>query len=335
MRIDPSSIPFTPGYHRVSTSCYAWLQPGGGFSLCNSGLVYSGGKSLVIDTLIDVPRTRRLIADMLAITGRPDVDFLVNTHGDLDHTAGNCLFEGCHHIMSKPAAAFYARLDETIATLSGDDPNLRAMMSELGFDAFDFSEVRHAPPTEIYHGHKLLTVGEREVVLHEFGPAHSLSDTVVHVPEEGVTFTGDLVFCNCHPVLGHQPLQNWVDACNEMLASGSHMFVPGHGPVCGPDEIVRHRDYVLELFAEAQACHAAGLSIDEAALHIFEKRVDWHQLFRGDILRKNVFVAYNQIEGRHITENLRDGAIARLAFRNHIRGRSRGINPVPHHADGN
>jgi hypothetical protein len=33
---------------------------------------------------------------------------------------------------------------------------------------------------------------------------------VVHVPEEGVLFTGDILFKDAHPVIWQGPVSNWI-----------------------------------------------------------------------------------------------------------------------------
>ena len=39
------------------------------------------------------------------------------------------------------------------------------------------------------------------------------------------------------------PLERWVAALERLLELGAQRLVPGHGPVCGPDEVRRLLDY--------------------------------------------------------------------------------------------
>lgn len=331
---DPDGVPFTHGLHRVGDHCHAWLQPPGGFCLNNAGLVAVAGESLVVDTLVDLPRTRSMLAAMAAAEpAAQSVDWLVNTHGDPDHAAGNCLLPEAQRVMAVGAArqieAFFQRGEP--AAMPAEYMRL---MAELGFDRFERPGPVHLPPTRTFQERLDLPLGGRTVHLVEFGPAHTRSDTVVHAPFDGVVYAGDLMFCRCHPVMGHGDVARWLGAFDAMLSWDADVFVPGHGPVCGRDEVQRHRDYVLFVEDEARRRHDAGMDVDTAALDIFEHLGRYDYLLRADILRKNVNVLYHHFEGRESTETFIDHSVARMRFRDRIRGRAPGIH-VDHMPDGN
>jgi cyclase len=44
-----------------------------------------------------------------------------------------------------------------------------------------------------------LSVGDRAATFLELGPAHTGGDTIVHVPDAGTVFTGDLLFIDGTP----------------------------------------------------------------------------------------------------------------------------------------
>jgi cyclase len=336
MPVDPASVPFSHGLHRLSDACYAWLQPGGGFCLNNAGLVVSNGETLLIDTLTDIKRTREMLEGMAAaVPAAARIDQLVNTHGDLDHTAGNCLLHDTRRIMSRVGAAHYSHIEQSVDRILASTGEMRQLMNELGLGTtFDPRGVKHIEPTLTFDGYLEVPVGSISAHCHEFGPAHNRSDTVVHVADEGVVYAGDLMFCNCHPVLGFWPVENWVVACDALLGWNAEVFVPGHGPVAGPAEVRRHRDYVILLHEEARARYARGMSVDEAALDIFDTFEEFRHLLRADILRKNVNVVYHELRNEPMVENVEAQSIARWLFRERIRGRARGIE-IGHVPDGN
>ena len=86
-------------------------------------------------------------------------------------------------------------------------------------------------PTRTFDGELELFVGERSVKLIELGPAHTGGDVVVHLPDAGVVFTGDLLFHGGHPVIWAGPIANWIAACERIADLGASTVVPGHGPV--------------------------------------------------------------------------------------------------------
>src|SRR6185312_8100332 len=131
--------------------------------------------------------------------------------------------------------------------------------------AFDFEGITVTPPTRTFHGQLDLTVGHRRVELLEVGPAHTDGDAIVHVPDAGVVFTGDILFIGGTPVVWAGPFANWLRACDRILALGARTLVPGHGPVTdasGVHEVKRYLTYVRD---EAKARFDAGMDAEQAA----------------------------------------------------------------------
>jgi len=110
--LDPSHAAGAPrwtyslGLHDLGGGAWAWLQPDGGWGWSNAGFVRDGEDSLLVDTLFDA----RLTANMLAAiddatgVGADDIDILVNTHANGDHTFGNGLVGGARIIASQASA---------------------------------------------------------------------------------------------------------------------------------------------------------------------------------------------------------------------------------------
>ena len=75
---------------------YAWLAPDGSWGWSNAGLVADGERSLLVDTLFDLPLTREMLAAMRRAEPRAAAasTLLVNTHANGDHCYGNQLVAG-------------------------------------------------------------------------------------------------------------------------------------------------------------------------------------------------------------------------------------------------
>ena len=59
------SIPeFTEGLHQLNNGVFAYLQPDGAWGLNNAGLISFEGETLLVDTLYDVVRTEKMLAEM-------------------------------------------------------------------------------------------------------------------------------------------------------------------------------------------------------------------------------------------------------------------------------
>src|SRR5438874_1193755 len=57
--------------------------------------------------------------------------------------------------------------------------------------------------------------------------------TSVHVPEEGVVFTGDNVFHKCRTWMQECDPWEWLAALDRIAALDVEVIVPGHGEPCG------------------------------------------------------------------------------------------------------
>ena len=287
---------FAGGLHEVAPATFAWLQPNGELGESNAGLVVGDGEALLIDTLWDLRLTRRMLN---AIAGRIDVPIrtLVNTHSDPDHTWGNQLIGGAE-IVATEAAARLIREEgpEPLRRMQGLAGPMRMLGSlpvpivgtlpapllprlrlrELGgylgagLAPYDWSDVTVTPPTREFSGELDLDVGGRGVRLIEVGPAHTPGDLIVHVPDVGVCFAGDILFVGVTPIMWAGPIGNWIDALNRILALEVDVVVGGHGPVAGRAELQALLGYLgwvqrtgeRELEAGASPLQAARSMLD-------------------------------------------------------------------------
>ena len=121
------------------------------------------------------------------------------------------------------------------------------------FGPFDFGGITLRNADRTFDDRLTIDVGGRRVELLNLGPAHTAADSVVHVPDAGVLFAGDLLFIGCTPIVWAGPIENWVKACDAMIALDAPTVVPGHGPVTDADGIRAVRGYLV-------VCRRAGRS---------------------------------------------------------------------------
>ncbi|MDE2806023.1 MAG: MBL fold metallo-hydrolase [Gemmatimonadota bacterium] len=253
--------------------CYAWVQPDGGWGWSNAGLVVDGKESLLVDTLFDLGLTRAMLAAMRDAEplATRDFDKLVNTHANPDHCNGNELVGGAEIIASRAAAEeMRAQSPEQLAMLMRQAPGLGEAGRFLieAFGGFDFEGITQTLPTTTFEGERRTRVGDKSVILKQFGPCHSAGDILVHVPDDRVVFTGDILFVGGHPVMWTGPVANWIAACDYMLALPVDVVVPGHGPVTDKRGVQAVRDYLVYVQDEARARFDAGMSAYDAAMDI-------------------------------------------------------------------
>jgi cyclase len=285
---------YVKGLQEVGDGLYAYLQPDGGWGWSNAGLVVDGDSTLLVDTLYDLALTEQMLQAMRrAVPAAAQIDTLVNTHANGDHCYGNQLVDGARILASERTAAEMLELPPAaMATLLEQAP----AMGELGaffqkcFGAFDFKGIELALPDQTFNGELALSVGDRALTLIEVGPAHTRGDTLVHVVEDRVLFSGDILFSQAHPIAWAGPVSNWIAACDRILALEIDVIVPGHGPLADLDAVRELRAYFEYLYDEARSCHAEGMTPLEAARSISLQRwADWGESERLVVNIANIY----------------------------------------------
>jgi len=264
---------YEKGLHDLGGGAWAYLQPDGGWGWSNAGFVKDGDQSLLVDTLFD----RQLTADMLDViedatgVGALSIQTVVNTHANGDHTFGNGLVANANIIASKASAE---EMEEQSAGRLASMKTAAAQWGETGdyllriFGPFDFAGAATKAPTETFTGRKSVKVGSKTVDLHEVGPAHTAGDVIAHAVEDGVVFTGDILFIDGTPVMWAGPVGNWLKACDLIAELDPRVIVPGHGPITDVAGVRRVQAYLRHIDREARARYDAGMSAADAALDI-------------------------------------------------------------------
>jgi len=329
-----ADIPYEIGLHEVADGVFAYLQPDGGWGWSNAGLLATDDGSLLVDTLFDLALTRRMLDAMAPITGTRPIGTVVNTHANGDHCYGNGLVVGDG---SEPGNHVEIVTTEAAAREMGAVPPsalVALMAADLGeatneyvrraFGAFDFTGIEVPEPTRTFTGRLELRVGGRPVVLEQVGPAHTAGDLLVHLPDAGVVFAGDILFIGGTPIVWDGPVANWVAACDRILelahgpgaGAGDPVIIAGHGPLASADDVLAVRDYLTWLEASCRAAHEAGLTAAEAVRELagsdgFAPYREWGEWER---LAVNVRAVYRELGAADGTIPDLFGAMAELAL---------------------
>ncbi|HEY2601903.1 MAG TPA: MBL fold metallo-hydrolase [Thermoleophilaceae bacterium] len=295
-------IPYTKGLHELGDGLHAYLQPTGGWGWSNAGLVTSpDGGSLLVDTLFDLKLTQQMLDSMRAITAAHPIEAAMNTHANGDHCFGNQLLPPGISIYGTPAAveemqAAPPALVHMLFKVDHGDATFTRFARER-FGPFDWEGVELRLPSETWQGRLELSVGGRAVTFIELGPAHTGSDSIVHVPDAGVVFTGDLLFIGGTPVVWQGSYRNWLDACQTILSLDARLLVPGHGPPTDAEGVRGVMRYLEYVYAEARKRFDAGLDAEAAADDIeLGEFADWGERER---IAVNVESAYREFDPAH------------------------------------
>ena len=310
-------IPYTDGLHHLGQGTYAYLQPPGTWGFSNCGLVVDDDDALLVDTQFDLPLTEKLLTTIRTALPRVNVRSVVTTHANGDHCWGNQLLPDAEVIGSETCA--HGMADEVqpaeIAALSASEPAVDGPLGDYmrrSFGRFDFGGITVTPPTRTFTGRLDVTVGGRVVQLIEVGPAHTDGDVVVHVPDAGVVFAGDILFCGDHPIMWTGPIGNWIRACQLIEHTGARYVVPGHGPVTDVAGVAVFRGYLEYLAEQARARHDRGMAYWEAAADLVlpEPYAPWGHRERLVITVATLYREFGAGEPTPLMEVLHHTAVA-------------------------
>ncbi|MFF1422186.1 MBL fold metallo-hydrolase [Streptomyces sp. NPDC058280] len=273
----PATDPYTV---RLAPGVYAYVQPDGGWCLNNAGFISDGESTLLVDTAATEQRAR-LLREAVLTAGVPLPRTLVNTHHHGDHTYGNGVFVPEAVVIGHDSCR-----GEQIAA---------GHQLHLMWPGTDFGDIRITAPTVTYHDRLTVWVGETEVRVIHPGAAHTIGDSVVHLPERGIVFTGDLIFQGGTPFVPMGSLSGSLRALELLRSLDATVVVPGHGPVTDPSAYDATESYLRYVTELAQEGHTKGLSPLEAARQA--DLGEFARLRESERLVANLHRAYAELDG--------------------------------------
>jgi cyclase len=250
----------------------------------NVGAVATDKGLVLIDCPVR-PSQSRHWQDALQGLGRGRIRHLIGTDFHTDHTAGVPFVDGDHvfiatravrdalvAIRGKSRAARQHFID-TLHDMGEPDEAIELALAEVPLPevCFDDSMTLHLEP---------LTFDIRRK------GGHTPACTVVHLPEEGVLFSSDIVINEPGPGLRDASLNDWIDALSWVETLPVAHVVPGHGEVCTLTEVAQLRERFEDLRGIMRNAVREGLDTQAA---VADPRFDPH--FWADTSRGPSWVA--------------------------------------------
>jgi len=235
-------------FERVSNRVVVALGPVDGERAgSNSTILIGREATLVVDTMISTALIAPVKAEAELLGGRP-VTYVYNTHGDPDHLLGNGLFE-------QALVIAHARVAELLA-----DPERRAAY-EKRLAAAGGGPLR--VPDITFDDTHALDLGGLTVHAKYVGPAHSVADMVLWIPEERTYLAADTVFNGLFPLV-REDLANWFAALAYGAELDPQVVVPGHGPVGDAGTLAWQRDVLEQVHDAVRGLYGGGVPVGEA-----------------------------------------------------------------------
>lgn len=155
-----------------------------------------------------------------------DIRLVLITHSHSDHTSGIHLFD-C------PVVAH--RLAHQRIRKRGTERSATRM------------------PTDTFEDRRDIDMGGMHLELIHLG-GHTPCSSVVWLPEERILFSGDLLFQGRYPFLATADVRKLMAALRWLPSLEAQVIVPGHGVLCGNEELLKQLDYIEKTW-ERTAIH--------------------------------------------------------------------------------
>lgn len=231
--------------HQLKPNVY-WVEGGAG---ANTGFVVGSSGVVVIDAKQSQASATEMLAEIAKITPKP-VTTVILTHSDGDHIAGLPAF---------PKGV-------TIIAHQGDKEEQEAAIAAGG---------RGAPLPE-WLPNRVVTKNKEAVTLEgvkfellHWAGAHTGGDLVVYLPDQKISFTGDIAatnhpFARIHTENGKKgSTVGWVESMKGIIALNAETNVTGHGPLQSKADLQKHVATVEERRQKVKEMVAQGKSIED------------------------------------------------------------------------
>jgi cyclase len=286
---------------QIANRVWAVISSDPTWMMSNAGIIDLGGQTLVWDTGTSPRAAIELKRVAEELTGRT-VGIVVNSHHHLDHSLGNQVFAGSSIFSTRTTRdlmrARFEQLQQEFKEFPEWIAHTKTQLETLTDDfarralEFDLAEMlmlqefmpnfKPTLPTITFEGSLEFHGNARLAQAVSFGAGHTSSDTVLHLPEDGILFAGDLVLVDHIPWVGHGDPEAWQERITDLeKLEPVTQIVPGHGPVADRHAISKMRETLLEMIALADVP-------DANALEHVQVPEAWHEWglpsgFRGNL----------------------------------------------------
>lgn len=236
----------------------------------NVGAVSTGEGLVLIDSPM-LPRDARAWKRELADAFSEPIIMMINTDYHFDHIMTDCLLCDRVIVHSLAEPAFLAQDGEVFEQM------VNVFFPDIAVEARrEVRELRTVPPFITFTERVVLNIGPRRIEVTRVG-GHTPATSVVHLPDDGILFTGDAHVHDRHPFPGDANLLEWLEVLAEIEGMEASTIVPGHGDMCDSNSVVRLRLFFEKMRETVLELMRNGYSREEV-----EQKVDLLSYFPVD-----------------------------------------------------
>jgi glyoxylase-like metal-dependent hydrolase (beta-lactamase superfamily II) len=227
------------GLVRISDHVYSYVDvkdgsPANSFG-ANAGVIIGEDGIVVVDTLVSAKEAKRFLQDIKSISDKP-IRYVINTHYHLDHSFGNAEFAGLGADIIAHVNCGKAMRKSAVDAL--------ANANAYGLTPKDMEGTTLAYPVLTFTDKMEINLGSLKVELIYAAPSHSNGSIIVYIPDEGIVFTGDILFTDFHPYMADGDIKGWQEALNFIKTLNANKIIPGHGPISTNKDVADMKSYI-------------------------------------------------------------------------------------------
>ncbi|MFA5171663.1 MAG: MBL fold metallo-hydrolase [Sulfuriferula sp.] len=225
--------------------------------MSNAGFVVTPAGVVVFDTLGTPSLAAELVKQIRQITPLP-IKYVIISHYHADHYYGLQVFKAL-------GAESWAHKNGQGAIATDGAAERLAQRRVTLFPWVD-EHTQLLPVDKWLDGDTDFELGGVHFKLRYVGPAHSAEDMAMLVQEDGVLYTGDVVFRGRIPFVGDADSKLWLGALNKLIALKPRVMVAGHGAasVKPARDLKFTRDYLVYVRKQMGQAVADLVPFDEA-----------------------------------------------------------------------
>ena len=262
--------------------------------ISNAGFVVTEAGVVVFDSLGSPSLAALLRGKIREVTDRPVVR-VVLSHYHADHIYGLQVFEeeGAE-ILAPAGARDYLDSDAAQNRLAERRESLSPWVNE---------DTRLVAPDRIIDGPVSFRLGSVDFRLNYLGAAHSEGDLTMYVVQDGVLYSGDIIFEGRVPFVGDADTGHWLETLDGLESEGISALVPGHGPAArDPQAAIRLTRRYLARLREVMEAAIRNLDDFETAFD----SADWSEFERLPAFERahriNAYNVYLSMEAESLAE---------------------------------
>ncbi len=233
----------------------------------NPAFVVTADAVVVLDPGSSVHIGEMVLRQIARVTDKP-VSHVFITHVHGDHWLGNQAIQDAY-----PEAEILAHPEMIRRAHAGEADAWLALMSRLTGGATDATEAV-VPAVELVDGQEL-TVGGITFRVHLTEHAHTKTDAMIEVVEDGLIALGDNGLYGRIARMDDGSFRGNIAALERALSLELDHYLPGHGRTAGPEAASEYLEYLRRVYAAAAAGIEEGMQYYEVKEVLRPRMAAW------------------------------------------------------------